>query len=59
MWICSTEFEKWYEADNFSDKSGDVIEIGQPKGKPIYGFGTCLSELGLKAILSTIFIYPL
>ena len=52
MWICSTENKRWHEISEFSNQKGDVIEIGLPKGKPIYGFGTCLSELGLKAISS-------
>ena len=50
MWICSTENKRWYEINSFSNQKGDIIEIGSPKGKPLYGFGTCLSELGLKAI---------
>ena len=49
-WISSTENNKWFEENNYSDKKGIEIVIGEEKGKPLYGFGACLSELGVKAI---------
>ena len=51
-WISSTETEKWCENNTFSEQPGKEIKIGKEIGKPIYGFGCCISEICAKAILS-------
>ena len=52
LWISSTENTQWQEEENFINEKGIEIVIGAEKGKPIYGFGACFSELGIKAISS-------
>ena len=52
MWITSTESKKWTESGRFTESKGTEIVIGGEKGKPIFGFGACFSELGMKAIAS-------
>lgn len=52
LWISSTENKQWQEEENFINEKGIEIVIGAEKGKPIYGFGACFSELGIKAISS-------
>ena len=49
-WICSTEDKPWQEECTFSSEQGIEIVIGEAMGKPLYGFGACFSELGIKAI---------
>ena len=50
MWITSTEDRKWVKDGRFTEDLGTEIIIGGEKGKPVFGFGACFSELGLKAI---------
>ena len=52
MWISSTESSKWVKDGRFTASNGTEIVIGGEKGKPIFGFGACFSELGQKAIFS-------
>ena len=52
MWISSTEGSRWVKDGRFTEDSGTEIVIGTEKGKPIFGFGACFSELGMKAIAS-------
>ena len=52
LWISSTENKQWQKEENFTNEKGTEIVIGAEKGKPIYGFGACFSELGIKAISS-------
>lgn len=49
-WISSTENERWVIAHNYSDTKGEELTIGGDRGKPLFGFGTCMSELGCKVI---------
>lgn len=51
-WISTTEFEKWSESNTFSNVKGEELEIKEPFGKEIYGFGACFNEIGMKAIYS-------
>ena len=51
-WVSTTENEKWVQTDNFSEKIGDEIKIGEPIGKEIYGFGGCFNEIGMKEIFN-------
>ena len=50
IWISSTEDKRWQRENAFSSERGIEIVIGEPMGKPLYGFGACFSELGLRAI---------
>ena len=52
IWISTTENCKWSESTRFTEKTGDVLIIGDPVGKPLYGFGCCISEICVKAIRS-------
>ena len=49
-WISTTEKKRWYENTCLSDKTGDILTIGEPIGKPLYGFGCCISEICIQAI---------
>ena len=49
-WMISTEKNRWYEFESESVCGGEVLEIEGAVGKPLYGFGCCISELGVKAI---------
>ncbi|MBR6513441.1 MAG: glycosyl hydrolase [Clostridia bacterium] len=49
-WIVSTEDKRWTECDNYSESKGEEIIIGEERGKPLFGFGTCMSEVGCKVI---------
>jgi glucosylceramidase len=51
-WIVSTENNQWYESEAVSSNDGEALVIGEAVGKPLYGFGCCISELGVKAIFS-------
>ena len=51
-WIVSTEGKPWRTNDCASDVKGEEIVIGEEIGKPLYGFGCCISELGVKALNS-------
>ena len=49
-WIASSEDGKWQQCDNYSTNSDDRIEIGEPVGKALFGFGCCISEICVQAI---------
>ena len=49
-WIVSTENNPWYESKASSSAEGEKLTIGEAIGKPLYGFGCCISELSAKAI---------
>ena len=49
-WIISTENNPWYESKASSSAEGEKLTIGEAIGKPLYGFGCCISELSAKAI---------
>lgn len=49
-WVSTTENESWSEKNRLSDKTGSVLVIGEKIGKPIYGWGCCISEICAKAI---------
>lgn len=49
-WIVSTEDRRWCEKTPDKAHGGEVLAIGEKIGKPLYGFGCCISELGVKAI---------
>ncbi len=50
--IYSTETEKWVESKEISTEKGCDIKIGEPVGKPIFGWGCCISEICAKAVFS-------
>ncbi len=49
-WISTTENEKWSKNNEFSDRKGEELIIGERKGKPLFGWGCCISEICAKAI---------
>lgn len=49
--ISSTETEKWVTDNRVTDKKGTEIIIGGEAGKPIFGWGCCISEICAKALL--------
>lgn len=49
-WMVSTEDCRWREVETTAASGGEVLSIGDAIGKPLYGFGCCISELGAKAI---------
>lgn len=51
-WISTTQQKKWNEVNRLWDQPGEELKIGEPIGKPIYGFGACFNEIGMKAIAS-------
>ncbi len=51
-WIVSTENDPWRESVAFAECKGEELLIGEPIGKPIYGFGCCISEICVQAIRS-------
>lgn len=50
IWISSTENEKWTTDIRLSEAPGEELIIGNKKGKPLFGFGSCISEQGAKEI---------
>lgn len=52
LWISSTEKEKWNSENELTKLNGSPLVIGEKCGKPIWGWGCCISELGVKAIFS-------
>ncbi|MBQ7821475.1 MAG: glycosyl hydrolase [Clostridia bacterium] len=52
MWISSTENKKWLKESDFSNEKGSELLIGEKIGKPIFGWGCCISELCVNAIES-------
>lgn len=54
VWISSTENELWSTNNRLSKDVADTdskILIGKPIGKPLYGWGCCISEICAKAVL--------
>ncbi len=51
-WISTTENEKWSENNILSEEKGSEITIGEEIGKPMFGWGCCISEICAKAIFS-------
>ncbi len=49
-WIMSTEAAKWQEYSAAGAQDAEVLTIGAEIGKPLYGFGTCISEKCVEAI---------
>lgn len=49
-WVSTTENEKWSEKNKFSDKEGKKLVVGEKIGKPLYGWGCCISEICAKAV---------
>ena len=49
-WISSTAEFKWTQDNHFSDQKGSELVIGDPIGKPLFGWGCCISELGVRAL---------
>lgn len=43
-WVSSTEQNRWITENNYTDEKGTEIIIGGERGKPLYGFGTCLTR---------------
>ncbi len=52
MWISTTENEKWSSDNRISSEKGSELVIGKQIGKPIYGWGCCISEICAMAIFS-------
>ena len=50
-WISSDENEKWQVENRQSDEKGSEIIFGEVVGKPMFGWGCCISEICAKAIL--------
>ncbi len=50
MWTSSTESRQWSTDNSFSKERGDQLIIGDAIGKPLYGFGCCISEICVKAL---------
>lgn len=51
-WVSSTQNEKWSTNNILTDKKGSELIIGKECGKPIFGWGSCFSEICIKAIFS-------
>lgn len=49
-WISSTSDKQWVTETQYSEQSGREIKIGEAVGKPIFGFGCCISEICAMAI---------
>lgn len=49
-WISTTEDNRWVEGGAFSSEKGSELTIGAEQGKPLFGFGCCISEICAKAI---------
>lgn len=49
-WVSTTENEKWSEKNKFSDKEGKKLVVSEKIGKPLYGWGCCISEICAKAV---------
>ncbi|MBR6558149.1 MAG: glycosyl hydrolase [Clostridia bacterium] len=50
MWITSTQENKWTENNNYTSDTGSEIKLCEAVGKPLFGWGCCISELGVRAI---------
>ena len=52
VWVSSCEQEKWSHNNHLTDEKGCELTIGAAIGKPLFGFGCCISEICAKAVLS-------
>lgn len=52
MWVSSTQNELWSKNNNLTEEKGCELEIGAEKGKPLLGWGCCISEICAKAVFS-------
>lgn len=50
--VWSTEDKKWVQGNTAPDENGCIIDIGGETGKPVFGWGCCISEICAKAILT-------
>jgi len=50
MWITTTKEKKWAEQSGCTCTAGTEIKLCEPVGKPLFGWGCCISELGVRAI---------
>ncbi|MBE6579220.1 MAG: glycosyl hydrolase [Ruminococcaceae bacterium] len=50
--IFSTEQARWQTGSAVSPVAGSPIAIGEPVGKPLFGWGCCISEICVSAIFS-------
>ena len=50
--ITSTEQRQWQENTRIPSERGCEIKIGCETGKPIFGWGCCISEICVSAIFS-------
>lgn len=48
--IVSTENAPWREAALLTAQTGEELVIGEASGKPLFGFGCCISEICVAAI---------
>lgn len=49
--VWSNEYHKWVTDNTQTEEKGCEIEIGVQDGKPIFGWGCCISEICAKAVL--------
>ena len=49
-WIASTENEPWKEVCSSTECEGEKLELGERIGKPLFGFGCCISEICVEAV---------
>ena len=52
VWISSTETEKWSDNNKTTNEKGSELVFGEAVGKPMFGWGCCVSEICAKAIFS-------
>jgi len=50
MWISTTESEKWSSDNKTTSQKGVELILKEKTGKPIYGWGCCISEICVMAI---------
>lgn len=52
LWLSSDETNKWTENNIISAEKGSELIVGRETGKPIFGWGCCISEICAKAVFS-------
>ena len=52
LWISSTEDAKWITETAYAEEAGSELVILGEQGKPLFGWGCCISEICAKAIFS-------
>ncbi|MBR5516141.1 MAG: glycosyl hydrolase [Clostridia bacterium] len=50
VWISTTEQEKWTDNNCLGPEKGEELCIGEKRGKPLFGFGSCISEHAARVI---------